>query len=573
MALSTADITKLKFLAIKSPAGLASILTGGSYKDLGKLIYPNPRYRVFTLKKKNGNDRQISAPKHQLKELQRRLAEILQSIVKIKPSAHGFVRDRSIVTNALAHCSKDKTYVFNIDLKDFFPSITFFRVRGVFMAPPFSYTHSVATVLAHLCCRQGSLPQGAPTSPILSNLICRGLDSDLQKLAQQCRATYTRYADDITFSFTVKSSDNLPDRIVKSSGSVYAAGESLIEIVKSHSFEIHPEKIRLLSKKHNRMVVTGITVNNFPNVRREFIHQIRGMLHAWDKYGLVAADAEFQDKKNYRRQLRTGRRPRLERVLWGKLLYLKMVKGDLDQVYIRLARRYNRLVNRDMGAELSPLQMLPVHDLIQDSKELDRAIYVIECTDEDINISQGTAFFLKGVGIVTCEHVIRHPNTDIAKKEYVYFKDGENGHIQLKTPGGDVLCDLEAVFVHRYADLAVLRPINSTAGFEPLNLISSDAQPSKDDDLGVVGYPDHKLSKSISCDWGPLLTPLMKNTFKHYDIKPLIRVGNSGGPVITRELEVVGMAKEGVKQEGGENAVLCVTEIKRLFDNGIKTIF
>lgn len=555
-----------KLLAVKTPSGLAKVLFGASYKTLGQQIYPKTKYREFTLKKKNGSDRLIAAPKYKLLLIQRRIAKFIQQVAITKPAAHGFVPGKSIVTNANCHCDKGKkTYIFNIDLKDFFPSITFPRIRGLFMAPPFSYPHSVATVLAHACCHNGVLPQGAPTSPILSNLICRGLDGDLQRLAQECRATYTRYADDISFSFTVKGAKYLPDRIVKVSGSTYGVGDSLQEIVSAHTFHIHPDKVRLHSR-HGRMEVTGITVNQFPNVRRRFVHQIRGMLHAWDKHGVVAADQEFQNKKIYSRQLRSGKRPRFDRVLWGKLLYLKMVKGNFDPVYVRLARRYSNLAKRDELLVDGGFRKLPTPNTVIDQNELSHAVYVIECYDDKVELgNQGTAFFLEGVGLVTCEHVISHPETDVKKEKYLYFGRDGCGTVQLKSPLGTVLCDLEIVYLNRKADLAILRPLKEVAG-PMLYLRQNKTATSKDEVVCVVGYPDHKPSKTLACDWGPVLTPYRKFGLNHFHIKPLIQVGNSGGPVITSSLGVVGMAKEGAKQEGGENSVLCVSEIKQLLE-------
>jgi RNA-directed DNA polymerase len=568
MATVPSDLAK--FLSVKTPSGLAKVLCGSPYRQLSRLIYPSPKYVEFSIKKKNGADRQIAVPSRLLMGVQKRLARILQDAAKVKPSAHGFVKKKSIVSNAEAHAGERKTFVFNIDLKDFFPSITFYRVRGVFMSPPFVFPHAVATVLAHLCTWKGVLPQGAPTSPVLSNLVCRGLDGDLQKLAHECRATYTRYVDDITFSFSEKSKKYLPERIVRVSGDTYSVGESLAQIVGVHSFLIHPDKVRLNSI-HGRMEVTGLTVNEFPNVRRSFVHEIRGMLHAWEKHGLKNAELAFSTKKTCRRQLRSKEVPSFGRVVWGKLLYIKMVKKEFDSIYIRLAKRYNNLCARDSKVAKYVLPKLPVPDAVLAEGDLEKAVYVVECFDPQANYSQGTAFFLAGVGIVTCEHVIRHPDSVVASKSYVYFRDGIGGEIKLKSPAGAEVCDVEIVYANRYADLAVLRPVGSISA-PPLILAPETSQVKSGDEVCVVGYPDHKYSKSLSCDWGGVLTPFAKNGFRHFDVKPLIRVGNSGGPVVTEKLRVAGMAKEGVKQEGGENAVLCIHDLMKIFENGIKSV-
>jgi RNA-directed DNA polymerase len=161
--------------------------------------YPSEKkYIVFDIAKKNGGFRSIKAPKGGLRILQQKLAPILYSHYKRRNQVHGFVKDRSILTNAKVH--KRKRYVFNVDLHDFYGSINFGRVRGLFKAKPFQMGDKAATVLAQICTFENSLPQGASTSPILSNFIASSLDQKLSRLARRYKLTYTRYADDITFS-------------------------------------------------------------------------------------------------------------------------------------------------------------------------------------------------------------------------------------------------------------------------------------------------------------------------------------------------------------------------------------
>ena len=193
-----------KFFAVKTVRDIARLLDV-KYNDLIYFLYrtnQKRRYSSFDIKKKNGKIRKISAPSPNIKILQQKLNQVLQAVYSPKPSVHGFVNQRSVVTNATKHIGKK--YVFNIDLKDFFPTINFGRVRGMFMGKPYNLPQKVSTVLAHLCCHDRELPQGAPTSPIISNMICGKLDSQLQQLASKYRCTYSRYADDMTFSTTLK---------------------------------------------------------------------------------------------------------------------------------------------------------------------------------------------------------------------------------------------------------------------------------------------------------------------------------------------------------------------------------
>ncbi|MEO8407800.1 MAG: reverse transcriptase family protein, partial [Oxalobacteraceae bacterium] len=159
---------------------------GMSYEAVQKIIYPKPRYKTFLIAKRNGSPRIIQEPRRALKDLQLKVLKFLEERSdKPKPCVHGFTRRRSIVTNARKHCSLQTHHLLNIDIKDFFPSIDFFRVRGVLRGKPFECSHTVATVLAHLCTYHNKLPQGAPTSPILANLVCRSMDRDLMDLARR----------------------------------------------------------------------------------------------------------------------------------------------------------------------------------------------------------------------------------------------------------------------------------------------------------------------------------------------------------------------------------------------------
>jgi len=157
------------------------------------------KYIKFKIPKKGGGERTILAPIKEIKNLQEQLHRLLQHVYRVKPSVHGFTNGRSIVTNAAAH--KGKRYVFNLDLQDFFSTITRQRVQGMFAGKPYFLPDRIARFLANICCFKGKLPQGAPTSPIISNMLCAQLDSQLQRLAQRNKCYYTRYADDIAKLF------------------------------------------------------------------------------------------------------------------------------------------------------------------------------------------------------------------------------------------------------------------------------------------------------------------------------------------------------------------------------------
>lgn len=307
--------------------------------------YCNPnntrrRYTSFEIRKKSGGVRQIDAPRRGLKNILYYLNKIFQSIYTPLSAATGFVQGKSVVDNAQCHIGKN--YVFNIDLKDFFPSITQPRVWKRLQLKPLNISQPIANIIAGLCCmkkkeQNGSvsyiLPQGAPTSPIITNMICDKLDRRLIGLAARFNLTYTRYADDITFS-----SDHY----------VYAEDgdfrKELERIITDQGFSINEKKTRL-QKKGSHQEVTGLIVNEKANVARKYVRELRSILYIWEKYGYMVAEAKFRScYKQEKGHVKKGN-PCLENVISGKLQYLKMVKGESSSIYISLQNRFDTLVN------------------------------------------------------------------------------------------------------------------------------------------------------------------------------------------------------------------------------------
>ena len=346
---------KALFQSLQDPRDIAALLEV-EHRDLVFWIYrtkEKDRYTSFKIAKRNGTPRVIDAPTTNVKILQQKLNTVLQAVYRTKPSVHGFVACKSVKTNAQQHTKK--RWVFNIDLEDFFHTIHFGRVRGMFMANPYNLPDNVATVLAHLSCFQGHLPQGAPTSPIISNMICAKMDDQLQRLAQSCRSRYSRYADDITFSTTTRSFPSdlaSPNRL----GQVQA-GRLLNEIIEQNGFRINTNKVRLRAR-HHRQEVTGVTVNDKLNVPKRFVNQIRAMLYIWKKHGLPAAQQTWEEKNTHKNRGTGKDVPRFEQVVKGKIEYLGMIKGQDSQTYLRFLDQLGEMDQKLTGGRGTPLRLL-----------------------------------------------------------------------------------------------------------------------------------------------------------------------------------------------------------------------
>ena len=243
-------------------------------------------YTEFEIPKKSGDPRCICAPTGDLKGVQRQLADALwehqKSIYEelgINPNiSHAFEEGKSIITNARIH--RNKRIVVNVDLSDFFDSIHIGRVCGFFEKNKhFNLPHEPAITIAQLACYQGKLPQGAPTSPIITNLICQVLDMHLLSFAKRYRLDYTRYADDITFSTNDKA-------FLEIWNSFYA---ELEKKVKKAGFSINEKKTRI-TYRDSKQVVTGLVVNKKISVDHAYCRKVRAMAHSLYTNGSYSVD-------------------------------------------------------------------------------------------------------------------------------------------------------------------------------------------------------------------------------------------------------------------------------------------
>ena len=323
------------------------------------------RYHQFQVAKKSGGIRTITAPSDAIKNTQRLLNIALQCLYTPTQSTTGFVIGKSIVDNANRHVNKK--YVYNIDLQDFFSSIQFTRIRGLLgnVELPNKWLKSrvlsfaseqsivldklvlnpdVAHYIANLCCFEGVLPQGAPTSPTVSNMVCKVLDYKLYKLSEKYGLTFTRYADDITFS------TNKPAITSELKAEIFA-------IIRKEGFELNEAKERIqvygkeLDGKLNRerQMVTGIVVNKKANVSKRYIRNLKAAIYNWEKHGYAIAsnkhESFYVNEKGFLRY--NGNVPKMELVIGGKLEFLGMVRGRKDTTYRLLKLRFDQLCKKE----------------------------------------------------------------------------------------------------------------------------------------------------------------------------------------------------------------------------------
>lgn len=403
------DIKKA-FLELKTREDVANLL-GIEDRSLRYFLYkvrPENMYKSFKISKANSKDgRQINAPNKKLKTIQRKLADVLTCVYTPKVCSYGFVQDKNNIGNARNHVKR--SLVLNVDLKDFFTQIHLGRVRGMLMKPPYDIGKEAATTIAQIACYNGKLPQGAPSSPIITNMICVSLDNSLMRLAKATGCTYTRYADDISFSTYKKE---FPVAVVYVDETGVHIGKKLAQILEKHNFQINPQKVTL-RKKTQHQEVTGLTVNAFTNVRRDYVRKLRSILDHCKRDGVYPTAKAYIDKGFCQNGFILSSKDNPEKedvisdwfvsVLKGKITYIKTVKGENSLTYLSLAQQLNQACGREV------LDVTALHRI---DAIVENNIFVLKCTDTE---TQGSCFYIHGVGLFTSFHVVEDGNFYVAK--------------------------------------------------------------------------------------------------------------------------------------------------------------
>lgn len=483
--------------------------------ELRKIWYYRKRmYRQFSIAKGPKKLRIISAPDERLKFLQRKLTDKLSEIYRPGNPVHGFVAGRSVKTNATAHLHR--RFIVNVDLRDYFPTISQNRVEG--MLSSLGIDDRVVEIIGRICCNEGRLPQGAPSSPVLSNMICFRLDKKLMGIAKETRSIYTRYADDITFS-SHQPLTGLFETTLPSAGrfSPDLLTPKLRDIFQQNGFAINPDKAHY-ADRHSRRIVTGLKINELLNVDRRYVRNIRAALHSIETLGLKDAEKKFHEK--------LGGRSSLAAHLRGKISFLTHIKGQSDPVVRSITLRFNKCL------PARPIKVTPSMAEIRD-----RAVWVVEHFDVHGSGDQGTAFFLKGVGLVTAAHCVRgvdevevfHPSKHANKFKATVRKR------------------------HDHRDLAILEhQIPSTEYFElsPMSRAIVTGESTT-----AVGYPGWAPGDQLNVKPGTVSTLTVKSAVRLIEVTQKLTQGMSGGPLLDANDAVAGIIHKGGPTEGRDFAV------------------
>ena len=486
-----------------------------SHKELKKIWWFRERmYKEFFVKSKSGKPRRINAPDRRLKMLQRNIAPLLDQIYSPRNSVHGFVMDRSVITNASSHLRRN--FVVNLDVEKFFPSISENRVSGLLKA--LGVDENVSAIIARICTNQGVLPQGAPTSPVLSNMICFKMDKDLLKLSKAARCIYTRYADDITFS-SYQKPDLLFGAGVPQTGKFtpQLLASEISAVFTNNGFKLNADKCQY-ADKHSRRIVTGLKINSGLNVDRRFVRNIRAALYSVETMGFAAAQKKFKDRHNGDTDLAFH--------LKGKISWLGSVKGQSDPVFRAIASRFNAVfLAHTIKINPSP------EDIIN------RAVWILEHFHGDF--AQGTAFFLKGVGLVTAAHCV---SDALGEEIDVHHHSKPSNTFKVKVKQHHVI-----------RDLAILEHAIPSNEFYELELTKQALNIG--DSVRAIGYPGYAPGDGLNIRPGQISSFSVKSTVPLVEVTQKLTQGMSGGPIIDDKNGVIGIIHKGGPHEGRDFAV------------------
>jgi RNA-directed DNA polymerase len=476
------------------------------------------RYHVVEIPKRSGGHRRLLVPEKRLKSVQRALLTMLEPLQVVRNPVHGFVKGRGAISNANAH--QNRPFLLNLDLQNFFGSITRRRVRGVLEA--IGLPSDTVEAVCVLCVVANQLPQGAPTSPILANMVSFRLDSALMRFAADHRMRYTRFADDISFSSYSAPLELFHDAIQPPAGKLTEEllALELRMVIRANGFAIHPSKI-WYSNTLSRKEVTGLVVNEFTNVKRTFVRDLRAGIFKAETMGIAAAEADLQNRYDTTAPLQS--------VLRGRLEWVGHVRGRSFGAYRTLARRYNKLF---------PDHAAPIDPTFDELAE--GATWVVEFLS-NTDCDQGTAFFLRGLGLVTADHVLAKLPAGLAADIY--------------RPSAPTKVYQAVPTLRRCPTRDLLILSHNIPASEHFDLPAATSPLRSKDSVIALGFPDFAPSDSLSQRPGHLVARTVRSGVRLLEVSPILPNGISGGPIVNDRYEVVGISQKGGLDEPRQLAV------------------
>lgn len=522
--------TKL-FLSATTKRDIAAVLKR-PLKDITMLAYSGiEKYKAFSIPKKKENEfRTIVAPIGYLKAVQRQLLVFFEDIYAPPLCVHGFVRDKSIATNAKCHVKKKA--ILSLDIEDFFPSIKACRIHGLFRSKPFEFSNEVANLLTELVCFEGALPQGAPTSPVLSNMICFQMDKQLLDYARQEGVIYTRYADDMYFSSTsVWRAKSLYE--INECGAI-VPNSMISDCILNNGFRVNESKTHVATRS-SRQLVAGVVANRKCNFLRAEYRELRVLFHNWEKWGLDYAAGEYMEHRPfYARRLvdETGNLCEKKFVahVRGRLQYCQMIDDRNDfpsKPLLKLWLMFHDVTHEAIkvsAPERATLQLIVSYD----RKRRNEGTGEVE---EDAFAASGTAFLADDGYFYSCAHCLRDPGG-----EFEYPEDAA-----CEVLGKSRLIDLRVSLFQLNMEHDIAR--RQARGMEkrqPSVRIDTSYLPQIGEKVTAFGFADGKdVLRIVAAEVAEITAGgivRVDRAFIH---------GMSGGPVVNTRGNVIGILRTG----------------------------
>lgn len=527
----------MNFLDIKTFKDLSEFLNIVPSK-LGFFLYKLPRSKLYTefeIPKKNGEKRKILAPTIFMRSIQEKIKYELEKHYVPPGCVHGFIKKRSIITNADIHTRKN--WVLNIDIKDFFLMINPKRVYGLFRSKPFEFNEKIASIIANILTYKNSITQGSVTSPIISNMVCFRMDREFIRFCRSNNIAYSRYADDITFSSNdrkkLKKIYNVKLNILS---------EAITDIIVKNGFEVNTKKVRC-NFYFNHQEVTGIKTNDFRNIKKIQKYRIRSMLKSWEKFGLNDSAKFYMEK----RDLDGGANKAMEMFkneLAGLISYSNMVLGTNNLFVNKSKHRYNLLLKHNrFRVQYSQTELL------------ENTLYSLKsCNDIGLCERESISFYCEGV-FIACLH-------GICEEKYAEFLrviDKEAGKTYLKRFFKTAslyrqeeitsLKDIEVIEYSLERDLVIYR-VNDF--FSPYQLQFSRTPIDRRENF-VLARVNH-TSNEFYTSTCKIDKKRMIGSSEGYPLGQTVYQGDSGSPIINaRTNQVIGMVVYGLSENNTGN--------------------